>query len=289
MPRGIRCDEHVKGRGMYQVLGLCRFSLLVEGGFQVEHETLEARRAMLYDPARLALRFAWFEQVCLPSLRLQTDADFTLILLTGTDFPDWALDRLRKMTQDIPQIVLRQIAPGRHRPVCRRVLKAEVDPAARAVLQFRLDDDDAVSCDFVERLRSDLALAEGMLDREGRVYLDYNRGFSLMTPPEGRQIAAQVADRVAAGLAVALRPDDGNCVMDFAHNKVHHAMSGLTFTDRFMYVRGKNGLNDSSEGQYRHGGARLDMDQPTCELQLATRFGIDPARFDAAIAAAQRG
>lgn len=274
---------------MYQVLGLCRFSLLVEGGFQVEHETLEARRAMLYDPGRLALRFAWFEQVCLPSLRLQTDADFTLILLTGADFPDWALDRLRKATRDIPQVVLRQIAPGRHRPVCRRVLKAEVDPAARAVLQFRLDDDDAVSCDFVERLRADLALAEGMLDRDGRVYLDYNRGFTLMTPPEGRRIAAQVADRVAAGLAVALRPDDGNCVMDFTHNKVHQAMSGLTFTDRFMYVRGKNGLNDSSEGQYRHGGVRLDMDQPDCERQLATRFGIDPARLDAAIAAARLG
>ncbi|WP_435168380.1 glycosyltransferase [Falsirhodobacter sp. 1013] len=272
---------------MYQVLGLCRFSLLVEGGFQVEHDTLAARRAMLYDPARLALRFAWFEEVCLPSLRLQTDPDFTLILLTGADFPDRALQRLRQATQDIPQIVLRQIAPERHRPACRRVLKAEVDPAARAVLQFRLDDDDAVSIDFVERLRADMALAQGMLDRDGRLYLDYNRGFTLMTPPEGRQIAAQVADRVAAGLAVALRPDDGSCVMDFAHNKVHQAMNGLTFTDRFMYVRGKNGLNDSAGGQFRHGGARLDMDQADCEEQLAARFGIDPARFDAAVAAAQ--
>ncbi|MDB6454767.1 glycosyltransferase [Falsirhodobacter sp. 20TX0035] len=269
---------------MYQVLGLCRFSLLVEGGFQVEHENLDARRAMLYDPERLALRFVWFEEVCLPSLRRQTDPNFTLILLTGVDFPDWALARLREATRDIPQIVLHQIPPERHRPACRRVLRAAVDPAARAVLQFRLDDDDAVAFDFVERLRADLALAQGLMDRDGRLYLDYNRGFTLMTPPEGRQILAQVADRVAAGLAVAFRPGDGSCVMDFAHNKIHQVMNGLAFTDPYMYVRGKNGLNDSTGGQFRHGGVRLDMDAATCEAQLATRFGIDLARFDAATA-----
>ena len=39
-----------------QMLGLCRFSYLGGGGFQVGHETIEARRAYLYNPQRLARR-----------------------------------------------------------------------------------------------------------------------------------------------------------------------------------------------------------------------------------------
>ena len=37
-------------------------------GFQVEHETLEKRRAFLYQPERLARRWFWFEHVTLPAL-----------------------------------------------------------------------------------------------------------------------------------------------------------------------------------------------------------------------------
>lgn len=71
-----------------QMLGLCRFSLLVEGGFQVVHPDLHERRAMLYDPQRLASRFIWFEHLCLASLRAQTDPDLTFVVLVGTDLPD---------------------------------------------------------------------------------------------------------------------------------------------------------------------------------------------------------
>ena len=40
-----------------QVIGLCRFSYLGERGFQIGHETLEERRAFLYDPGRLCLLY----------------------------------------------------------------------------------------------------------------------------------------------------------------------------------------------------------------------------------------
>ncbi len=37
-----------------QMLGLCRFSYLGLRGYQVEHDSIAARRAYLYDPDRLA-------------------------------------------------------------------------------------------------------------------------------------------------------------------------------------------------------------------------------------------
>lgn len=268
-----------------QVLGLCRFSLLVEGGFQVLHETLDDRRRMLYDPAWLETRFLWFEHVCLPALKAQTDPDFTLILLTGVDLPDHALSRLRDLIAPIPQIVLQQEPPALHRPLCRRVMGAHHDQTAQASLQFRLDDDDAVAVDFVERLRADFDCLGSLFARERRLYLDYTQGMSLMAPPTGMRVVRQVADRISAGLAVALRPDDPVGVMGFAHHKVNQFMAGATFGDTPMYVRGKHGLNDSIRGVLRHDGMELPLDPETVVATMRERFAIDLEAFDEALGA----
>ncbi|WP_045391768.1 glycosyltransferase [Falsirhodobacter sp. alg1] len=260
-----------------QVLGLCRFSLLVDGGFQTMHDSLDARRTMLYDPERLELRFAWFEQVCLPALRMQSDPDYTLVLLTGQDLPDAALERLRALTADIPQIVLVQEKPARHRVVCRHAMQRLIDPAAEAVVQFRLDDDDAIAVDFVARLRGDFGQGRGIFDQYRRLYIDYSKGFALLTPPEGVEVIAQIAERMSVGLAVVLDPEDEACVMDFGHHRVHQFMPGLTFQDSYMYLRGKHATNDSTKGMYRHEGLAIDQNPEELPAILSERFGIDLA------------
>lgn len=260
-----------------QVLGLCRFSLLVEGGFQTLHETFEDRRRALYDPEALALRFHWFEHVCLPAWRAQSDPDFTLIVATGEDFPE--LDRLRSLLADIPQAVLHLEKPARHRPLCRKILKRFTDPSADVVAQFRIDDDDAVAMDYVQRLRGDFAKLAPLFEAEGRIWVDHCRGFTLMTPPEGLTILPQVADRMTAALTLYIAPDDGACVMDFAHNKLNQAMTGVTFQDSFMYVRGKHGRNDSTRGRFGNDGALLEGDFDMVDV-LRDRFGIDVDAFE---------
>jgi hypothetical protein len=56
-----------------QAIGICRFSYPGEGGFQVEHDDMQARMAYLYAPARMEERFATLETMMLPPLRAQTD------------------------------------------------------------------------------------------------------------------------------------------------------------------------------------------------------------------------
>lgn len=107
-----------------QVIGFCRFSYPAEGGFQVEHETLQERLRYLYAPVRMEERFQHFETICLPGIRAQTDPDFTFLILVGDSLPETYLGRLKDLISDIPQaqIVVRPPAP--HRKVCQEVINA---------------------------------------------------------------------------------------------------------------------------------------------------------------------
>ncbi len=256
-----------------QVIGFCRFSYPAEGGFQVEHDSPEARRAYLYDPARLAERFAYFEAICLPGLRVQTDPDFTFLILIGEDLPEAAAERLFALTEDLPQVVIVARPPGQHRPVCKSVINAARDPA-RDCLQFRLDDDDTVAADFVARLRRDAALVAPLRAEHRLVALDYNRGFLLRPSAQGLQAEESVMPYHSMGLAVAVQAGCPLTVMNFAHNKLNQFMPTVTFTDSRMYVRGHSDNNDSRQKKHVK-PVHLPLADAETEQVFRARFGID--------------
>lgn len=70
-----------------QIIGVCRFSYLGEGGFQTQHHDVERAARILYEVPRMLRRFAYFENICLPSLAAQTDQDFRLVALIGDTMP----------------------------------------------------------------------------------------------------------------------------------------------------------------------------------------------------------
>ena len=167
------------------LLGLCRFSHLGGRGFQVEHRSLDERRAFLYDPARLARRWVWFESVTLPGLIRQTDPDYTLVVMTGPDLPQPWLGRLREIAAAHPQIRLELVPPMEHpRAACAHAIHPHIDPAAEWVGQFK-QDDDGVAVDFVARARRDLRLLMPLLKRDGRGWCDYMKGVILRATKTG--------------------------------------------------------------------------------------------------------
>ena len=105
-----------------QVIGLCRFSYPAEGGFQVEHPTIEDRIAYLYSQDRLEERFRHFEGICLPSLLNQTDPDFTFVILIGDQLPDAYRDRLERLVAGLKDVRIVARPPLPHRKVCQQVL-----------------------------------------------------------------------------------------------------------------------------------------------------------------------
>jgi putative rhamnosyltransferase len=231
-----------------QVIGLCRFSYPGLGGFQVEHETLSERMNFLYDPKRLEERFRFFETITLPCIRAQFDPDFTFLIVIGDGLPAFHLDRLRALTADIPQVVIQARTPGPHRKVMQEALNSVRQSDRDPYLQFRLDDDDAVSVTFVHELRKKARVVAGLLKEHRHIAIDFNQGW--IAKPAAQGLAAKPIQQPywSAGLALMFRPNLSLSVMNFGHNIVSRKMPTVTFTGTDMMLRGHNDFNDSRRG-----------------------------------------
>ena len=94
--------------------------------------------------------FNCLETLTLPSIRGQSDADFTFAILIGDSLPEAAKDRLKTLTADIPQVQIIECESGPYQQITQAVIDSLRLPDAELCPQFRLDDDDAVSLQFVE-------------------------------------------------------------------------------------------------------------------------------------------
>lgn len=277
----VRMDHDPEDDLRIQLLGLCRFSVPSLGAFQKEHATIEARRAMLYAPDRLAQRFAWFEHVTLPGIRHQTDPDFTFVVLLGEDFPEPWHDRMKRLVAGIPQIRLAYAPPQDHRAICAMAIRAHIDPDADLVAEFRLDDDDAVAIDFVEKVRGVAPALSGPFLRSGRAAIDFSRGLVLADTAKGPVLSPRRALHWTPALAVLTSVDAEERILDFPHHKIWTAMPTLTLPDDVMFVRGAHGTNDS---RIANAEPAWHLPRDRWPLVLHRRFRIDLAAFDARLA-----
>ncbi|PVA11392.1 hypothetical protein DC366_05575 [Pelagivirga sediminicola] len=230
-----------------QVIGLCRFSYPALGGFQIEHDSIEARAAFLYDPLRMDERFATFQALTLPPLMAQTDPDFTLAIVVGDAMPAPLLTRLLDLVQDMPQAVVIPRAPGRHRQVMCDVINQVRQDSALPSLQFRMDDDDAVAVTFVQRLREAAGDLAPMLRRHRYVGIDFNQGHIARIGPEGIHAKPTVETLWTPALGMAVAPGASRGIMNFSHAKLGRVMPVVTLPGEDMFVRGHNRFNDSRQ------------------------------------------
>lgn len=253
-----------------QVIGLCRFSYPALGGFQRVHETLDERRAFLYAPERLNERFRMFEALTLPSLRAQTDPDFTFLIVIGEDLPGDHLNRLKALTADLPQVIIQAHPPLRHRTIMAEAINS-VRHKDRFTVQFRLDDDDAVGVNFVAALRRNLRQCLDVFDDAALLAMDFVNGYTARASAKG--LEAEPAKRllVSAGLAIAFRPGHHLTVMNFGHHEVWQHMPVLSRLDPDMWIRGANDHNDSREALAQN----AVLLTPAQEQDFQRAFGIN--------------
>lgn len=256
------------------VLGICRFSYPAAGGFQIEHDDLEARRAFLYADARMAHRFRTFEQITLPSIRAQTDPDFIFAVVIGTDLPDKWQQRLFALCEPVDQIVVTPLEPGmRHRPAMKDLaMSLRRDPGAPSI-QFRLDDDDAVGRGFVGALRETVADAAGLPARHGPVAVDFNHGWIMRPDATGISVGERVLSCASAGLGVVIPGGDKRGVFNFSHNRLPRVMPVISRPDPDMFLRGHNDHNDSRQGKHVKPEMLEPLDTETAD-RLDAAFGI---------------
>ncbi len=231
-----------------QVIGLCRFSYPALGGFQIEHDSVQDRMAFLYDPVRMEERFATFETMTLPSLRAQSDGDFTLAIVVGTAMPAPLLERLFDLVGDMEQAVIIPREPGRHRQVMREVINlVRDDDRPCHSLQFRMDDDDAVAIRFVERLRAVAADLGPVLAQHRYVGIDFNQGHIARIDAQGLCASPTIETLWTPALGMAVAPGASRGIMNFSHAKLSRVMPVLSLPGEDMFIRGHNDFNDSRQ------------------------------------------
>lgn len=256
-----------------QVIGLCRFSYPAHGGFQVEHDTIEERRQYLYNPARLEERFRLFETTALPCFKEQTDEDFQFLIVIGDCLPKPAFDRLHDLTAGMKQVRIIAREPARHRKVMKEVLNAARDNPNAPCLQFRHDDDDAVSVDFVERLRIAAVEGEALMANNKTVAIDYNQGFLARFGPDGIRAAQVFRPLLGVGFAMHVRGGCEQTIMNFSHHRIGNFMPVISYPDAPMWVRTLNQFNDSPNA--RTSTTELSPLTREQEGEFIARFAID--------------
>lgn len=257
-----------------QVIGICRFSYLGPGGFQVEHRDLAERAAFLYNPVRMEERFRTFETLTLPPLRAQTDGDFTLLIVTGDSLPAPYMERLHALVADMPQAVIQTHGPGKHRQVMQAAINSVRLAVKAPCLQFRMDDDDAVARVYVERLRAAAHELRKFSRNHRHIAIDFNQGYLVGLGASGLSACPTQHPLTTAGLALMFKPSVKLSVMNFAHQKLAQMMPTVTLTGEDMLLRGHNAFNDSRQ---KPGVAPVDLTPlaPAQEALFRQVYNVD--------------
>lgn len=269
-----------------QTIVFCRFSYPAIGGFQVDHDTIDARRAFLYAPERMEQRFALFEHLCLPGLRAQTDPDFDLVVLVGTCLPDPYLARLQALLAGMPQARIIARDPAPHRQICQSVLNAARKHVNKPCLQVRHDDDDAIAVDFIARLRKAASDCEALLLGNKLVGFDWNRGYTICRSDlHPFEITETVTPYLGVAQAMAVQGGVRQSLMNFAHSRINRFMPTVTFADPPMFLRAHHAHNDSRQ---KAGVSHPDFHAPTVEHieTLNRRFALTADAVESAFAPA---
>lgn len=112
-------------------------------------------------------RFDLFDRYCLPSVRSQTNRDFRWMLFAHPDTAEAYKARLRAAADDVVYVDVMRPED------VRQAVRAQLTPADDLVVTQRLDNDDAISPDFVARLQ---AAAPGPAR-----FLNFERGYQFDT------------------------------------------------------------------------------------------------------------
>lgn len=239
----------------------------------------------VYDPAWFDYRLRLFETITVPSMAAQTSPEFTWLLVVDHRMPATARERFERAIAGLPQAVVLPVEfKTDFRPAVVRWCRQRADQVgARYVLTTRLDDDDALRIDALERLQSEAEFTRTSPHRYA--VLSFNLG--CMWLPTDRYGYTRYHDSIAIGLSLMEPAEKCRSV----HSKPHREIK-QQYAPRGTYIRGLDGddrwwlytvhgLADSDHGDqarierirnHRY-GYRLDD-------ELLASFGLDPVAVD---------
>ncbi|NHF74652.1 glycosyltransferase [Paracoccus xiamenensis] len=256
-----------------RIFGYMRFSYLGRSDVKLarRHDDLEYRKSVLYAPDRLEERFYFFEKICLPSLKWQSDQDFRFAIFTSPELPEPFQQRLARVTSDLPQVEIVYDTAAHINDAIHPWMARQDVIQDRRTLHFRLDDDDALSTDFVATLHDhiDRVPENSIISRP--------TGLFLMNAPEGPQLLAKFEPHIAIGFAIVNGPGKIRNPYALMHRGHHRMAPSLSLPWPLAYIHTAHAESDTIAAQAKKlAEAKADHDY---------RFGNRPRRFMQAVRA----
>ncbi|MBO6604932.1 MAG: hypothetical protein JJ938_17895 [Roseicyclus sp.] len=261
-----------------QIVGVCRFSYLGDGGFNASNRSREEQAELLYAPDRMRERFVFFETICLPSLAAQTDKDFTLIALVGDTMPQRWRRRLKDLMTPYPFLQVCTLEAAGPLNSTRRAFKRGWDRQSDFITGFRIDDDDAVAVDYIEKTRAtaDKLLEIGWCDAENPVVIAYHRGIYWdLKDVENPFYDFREIQPLGLASAMITPVETQTNIFRWNHRRLAaYARCWLDPSEQ-MFVRTLHAHNDSDRS-IPPGAVPIPLRQ--ARNHLWERFGLDPKR-----------
>ena len=256
-----------------KTIGLLRFSVLSQSYYSERFDSLEEKAAHLFTPERLALRFHFFEKLCLPSLANQTDADFEAIVMTSDQMPARYQDHLRALLKPYPNIHFRAVSAGKQYPMLKEAYNSVAVEGFTHRIMFRLDDDDALDKNFIRRTKH---LSRGLFhfhEDPPPTIIAYNRGF-YVRKGEGENEVFDASERapLSTGVTLVAPLSHGTNPYRFVHRRF--AQHYNTYSDISVpsFIRTIHGDNKSTPTVF---GLSHKMQPGHIAKELKTHFDVD--------------
>lgn len=231
-------------------IGFCRFSFCGKGDWRASHaaktvpeinKLRDNTAAELYAPERMELRFFLFENFLLPSLKSQIDKNFICLILTSDIMPEAYKNRLRNLCADDPNLELLVSSELTVHEALWPRLAVLNERAGRPLVNFRIDDDDCLSHDYVQELL-------GFMNRLGdRIPVSYSRanGLVITNYKADNQMFIYQANLPFNSMGTAVRVHGERTIFSFGHNALHKRFPAIVDNSGMGYISIKIDGHDS--------------------------------------------
>lgn len=194
---------------------------------------------------RIEKRFRLFETVTLPSLDAQDDRDFRLLVAASTLLNETWKARLSELAAARPYLDVQYYAPTNFR-VAQTAddVRVLLDPG-RPFYTFRLDDDDALSSDFMSRVRPYLK------EEFAGHAISFCRGYYLELDGSDCRITEKIHTNASMGIGLIASPMAPRTIFEHSehHKRAHERVPVITDARKPAFVAVTHGDNDTGQSR----------------------------------------
>lgn len=225
-----------------------RFSYFGTSGFKMSQLPPKALEAQLYEPDRLARRFALFEALTLPTLKAQECPEFSTAVLIGEGFPEEARQYLERLLADLPGASIVALPPmGNYTAMQQVFARMPTAQEATHVATVRLDDDDALHREGLRRIDEIATSLSAVRNPREPLVIGFNRGFFLDFTKPGLDMV-EVHEKTPLGIGLALVTPKASPLNIYRrnHRLLPQFFDCYTDVSQPMFVRSVHQYNDSA-------------------------------------------